>query len=179
MTKANVSARRLLAVATLLLSSIMATAATCERPDGCQAPPATVAVPSGATKVGQTVTTVYAFRTGQDSTAVAQGDYVEFSASGTWNSGISQTGPNGDCSRGAAACGACPVTSGNLGELVGVIDDGTPFRIGSKQVIQASSSGMLSLIMNENTGPCTAGEPMSCYKDNVGNMTVTVTVWKA
>ena len=63
---------------------------------------------------------------------VKKGDWVRFVATGSWWSGISKTGPDGDRKLNSNACGACPVPDGYLGELVGKVGSGYPFRIGEK-----------------------------------------------
>jgi hypothetical protein len=108
---------------------------------------------------------------------VQKRDFVEFTATGYWYSGISTTDPDGDCGLGLSACGECPVVGGNLGELVGKVGDGTPFRIGSSSLQVIDQAGNLLLAMNDNTGTCNIhGRIRSCYDDNTGTLEVIVTI---
>ena len=107
--------------------------------------------------------------------AVKQGQQIEFTASGTWFSGIEPwTGPDGDIDK---RCGAYPVPCGNLGALVGKVgDNGTPFKIGSFSIQVAPMDGILFLAMNDSTGSCSSDVQGSCYWDNIGSLQVTITV---
>ncbi|MBI5291439.1 MAG: hypothetical protein HY872_06140 [Chloroflexi bacterium] len=107
--------------------------------------------------------------------AVKQGQQLEFTASGTWFSGIEPwTGPEGNSQE---QCGAYPVPCGNLGALVGKVgDNGTPFKIGSFSIQATPADGILFLAMNDNTSPCSSDAQGSCYWDNIGSLQVTITV---
>lgn len=109
---------------------------------------------------------------------VRRGDQLDFVAKGRWWNGISQTGPEGDSGLiwniGRPGCGQCPVVDGNLGELVAKINGTPAFRIGLSTTVHVSSDGKLMLAMNENTGPCKAGQQGSCYEDNQGALEVKV-----
>lgn len=104
---------------------------------------------------------------------VKKGDKLEITAEGTWWNGTDETGPDGY----HGSCGQCPVVDGNLGELIGRIGNGMPFRIGSFAEIIVTEDGILWLAMNENTGSCEDGKEGSCYKDNNGLLQVEVVVW--
>ena len=113
---------------------------------------------------------------------VKKGDWLVFSASGEWWSGISQTDPNGDGGIFGLlrpACGECPVPEGNLGELVGRIEGSPPFRVGAERTLIAPQEGELRMAMNENTGLCLPRkEEGSCYDDNRGNISVRVELYR-
>jgi len=112
---------------------------------------------------------------------VERGDWLQLRAKGKWWNGISRTGPKGDggiIGIGRPPCDECPVVDGNLGELVGKVDDEFPFRIGSSIIEVATKDGNLFLAMNDSTGSCDGGGAGSCYNDNKGFLQVTVTVWR-
>ncbi len=142
----------------------------------------TTALPPSAVIVDESVVDVLATKYwGDTGIKVQRGDWIEFSASGSWWSGISKTGPDGDggippFGWARPSCGQCPVPDGNLGELVGKVDDGVPFRIGRLALLSIDRSGNIILAMNETTGPCKDGRPGSCYDDNTGALKVKVTV---
>ncbi len=109
--------------------------------------------------------------------SVRKGDWLVFKAAGTWWSGISESGPQGDSGLWGLfrpACGACPVPAGNLGELVGQVGGDHPFRVGADHTELVSQDGELELAMNENTGSCQPRRPGSCYDDNRGEMNVEI-----
>lgn len=114
---------------------------------------------------------------------VMTGDVVDFQAEGSWWSGISRTGPAGDKGLlgrfGKPSCSACPVVSGNLGELVGRIASEPPFAIGERTTHYVREPGTIELAMNENLGPCRPGVTGSCYEDNTGIVEVKIAVWRA
>ena len=142
----------------------------------------TVALPTSAVIVGESLVDVRANEYWHDTgIKVQSGDWLQFSATGSWWSGISTTGPDGDGGIPPfgwfrPACGLCPVPNGNLGELVSKVDDGIPFRIGSSAILQIDRSGNIILAMNETTGPCIGNREGSCYDDNKGALKVKVTV---
>lgn len=111
---------------------------------------------------------------------IENGDCIEFSAAGSWWNGISLTGPDGDTGwfifRGPQ-CGECPAPEGNLGELVGRVDKGFPFRIGNSSTQKIKESGNLLLAMNDNAGSCEGGPAGSCYPKNNGKLNVDITVF--
>lgn len=112
--------------------------------------------------------------------SVENGDCIEFSSTGIWCNGISCTGPDGDGGwfifRGPL-CGECPAPEGNLGELVGTIGKGFPFRIGSSSTQKIRERGNLLFAMNDNAGSCEGGPPGSCYPKNSGKLNVDITVF--
>jgi hypothetical protein len=65
-----------------------------------------------------------------------------------------------------------------MGELVGKVADGMPFRIGRCSIESATQAGNLFLAMNENTGACVGGRTGSCYEDNNGSLQVLVSVFQ-
>jgi len=138
--------------------------------------------PDEATKVNQLRVSVRANQYWYDTgIGVKQGDWLELKAKGEWWNGISTTGPKGDrrfLGLGRPECGLCPVVGGNLGELVGKVDDEVPFRIGNSIEEIATRDGNLFLAMNESTGSCEGGGEGSCYDDNQGFLEVEVTVWR-
>jgi len=109
-------------------------------------------------------------------------DWLTIRAEGQWSSGISQTGPNGDSGFWglfSPACGECPVPSGYLGELIGRVGGGPPFRVGAQRTMVVSQDGELLLAMNENTGRCEPRkEEGSCYDDNTGTIRVRISVYR-
>lgn len=113
---------------------------------------------------------------------VKKGDWLEFSAIGSWWSGISQTGPEGDGGGifgiGRPPTGQTLIPDANNGELVGLVNGGTPFRVGSSAIQIADRDGNLILVMNESLGSCEGGGVGSCYDDNNGSLAVKVTVWR-
>jgi hypothetical protein len=112
---------------------------------------------------------------------VNKGDWVDFVARGSWWSGISSTGPDGDNGLFGLmrpSCSACPVSDGNLGQLVGKVGSYPPFGIGARKTEFVRAGGIISLAMNDNLGPCAPGNPGSCYSDNEGTMEVKITVWR-
>jgi hypothetical protein len=134
-------------------------------------------IPSSAVIVQQETVNVSATEYWHDTgITVQKGGWLELTATGSWWSGISTTGPDGAGGLFRPACGRCPVTDGNLGELVGKIGGSPPFRIGSSTIRAVSQDGNLLLAMNENTGPCKDGRDGSCYEDNNGVLEVIVTV---
>lgn len=92
---------------------------------------------------------------------VAQGQTVQFSASGLWGSGGVNplTGPDGLAALGGLSPGL------RLGSLVGRIGGGAWFAIGASTSITASQGGSLYLAMND-----------SFYDDNSGQISVSVSV---
>jgi hypothetical protein len=65
---------------------------------------------------------------------------------------------------------------GGLGALIGRIEAGAPFPVGSGRSFVADRDGVLFLGSNDNAvGTCT-GFPGSCYDDNQGGLLVTMTV---
>jgi len=144
-------------------------------------PPPISPLPPSAVIVEESIVHVPANKYWYDTgVKVQKADWLVFVASGSWYSGISTTGPDGDGGRlfgmWRPACGECPVTDGNLGELIGKILDGPPFRIRRSATQAVNQNGNLMLAMNENTGPCKAGRAGSCYEDNKGELEVKVTV---
>lgn len=138
-------------------------------------------LPNSAVIIKQTLVQVPAKEYWHDTgIEIQKGDWLEFIATGSWWSGISMTGPEGDggviFGLGRPTCGECPVPDGNLGELVGKVDDGLRFRIGRSAIHVIDRDGNLFLAMNENTGSCNDGPEGSCYEDNNGALNVTVTV---
>lgn len=110
--------------------------------------------------------------------AVQAGDFMELTATGSWFNGVSGTDADGDCTRGAQACGQCPVPEGNLGELIGVLSEPTQqsrFRVGTHNIVTADRNGRLEFAMNDNLGDC-GGQ--SCYRGNNGTLTVQIVVWR-
>lgn len=142
----------------------------------------TTACPTSAVIVSESLVDVWAFKYPWNDTdiEVQKGDCLEFTATRTWWSGISLTGPDGDdgiiFGLGRPDCGQCPVTDGNLGELVGKVGDGVPFRIGSSTTLDVDRDGYIMLAMNENTGKCDFVRNGSCYDDNKDALKVKVTV---
>ena len=109
---------------------------------------------------------------------VTAGDRLSFAASGRWDVGLGQVGPDGRedwCE--------CPVrerretgSRGRLGALIGRIGTGEPFLIGSQQTITAKESGSLFLTANDNMGPCDGDSRGSCYQDNTHSVWVCVRI---
>ena len=140
-------------------------------------------LPQGVSLVGGSVVNVPANQYWYDTgIQVKKGDWLKFAASGKWWNGISATGPDGDrgwlFGLGRPVCAGCPTTDGYLGELIGKVSDGPPFRIGSSTCHYINQDGNLMLTMNENTGPCKDGRSGSCYDDNEGTLEVEVGVYR-
>ena len=113
--------------------------------------------------------------------AVKKGDWITIAAEGQWWSGINNTDPAGD--NGVfgffrPACGACPVPGARLGELVGRIGNGPPFRIGMHSTRVCEREGGLRFAMNDNIGPCKLKGEGSCYDDNNGDITINVSLYR-
>ena len=107
-------------------------------------------------------------------------DKLKINASGKWFSGIgvNGTGPDGEggfFGIGKSACGECPIVQGNLGELIGKINN-IVFRIGKLINYEVSQDGILMLSMNENTGLCDKKTIGSCYNDNIGSLDVEIEI---
>jgi len=135
------------------------------------------AIPDSAVIVQQEPVNISASQYWYDTgITVQKGDWLELTAKGSWWSGIRTTGPDGAGGLFRPACGGCPIADGNLGELIGKIDEGAPFRIGSSAIYAVNQDGNLILAMNENAGPCKEGQEGSCYEDNNGVLEVIVTV---
>ena len=135
-------------------------------------------IPSAAVIVEQSIVRVPANQYWHDTgIKVQKRDWLEFKASGSWWSGISMTGPEGQSSFSRNSCGACPIPDGNLGELVGKVGPDL-FKVGKSSTQVVTQDSNLYLTMNENTGPCKDGRAGSCYEDNNGSLEVKITVWR-
>jgi len=114
------------------------------------------------------------------------GTKLKIAATGTWNTGAGSVGPDG----GANVPAECPVSqpagSGwqcqRIGALIGrwgtpsdplAVGAGNPMLIGSQQVVTAEGAELLFAI-NDNLGPCDGSNRGSCYDDNSGSLTVTI-----
>jgi hypothetical protein len=110
---------------------------------------------------------------------IKKGDTLSFTASGSWNLGLGPVGPNGKddwCE--------CTINEpsgegfrGPVGALIGRIgNQGSPFLIGSQNIVTADADGILYLGSNENMGPCNNEDRGSCYEDNRGTMDVCIEI---
>ncbi len=101
---------------------------------------------------------------------LTSGQALSISSSGTTNlwggTPVSTSDANGQLSRFCLDTN-CSLSGHEYGTLVGKIENGQPFRIGSYLETSASSSGTLYLGINENADG---------FYDNIGELSVTIVV---
>jgi hypothetical protein len=99
---------------------------------------------------------------------VGAGDRISFAANGTWCWGGGMDCSDGDGTSGRPIAEELPVlvTGASFGTLVGSIDGGAPFVIGTAAVVEMPASGELFLGMSDRLG---------YYADNSGELEVALT----
>jgi len=104
---------------------------------------------------------------------VEVGDKIVITASGTWNGGGGDVGPDG----GTQSDFQSLVRTAHLGALVGRIGrNDTAFMVGHEKTFIAMKRDTLFLGYNDNMGKCDNINIGSCYDDNKGILSVDVTV---
>jgi len=113
--------------------------------------------------------------------SVQAGQTVSFSATGWWSAGLGYVGPDGTRSESLCECVVSREVGGGRRGVVGLLvgrlgESGTAFAVGTSKALVAEQSGVLFLTINDNLGRCDGSHPGSCFVDNQGNLTVSITI---